>query len=63
MRAEAKAALDRDRVMERYMEDPDDIKATNGARWRLQETPDPPPFLATCETKGSQVEEAVTGRT
>ena len=52
MRAEAKAALDRDRVMERYTEDPDDIKATNGARWRLQETPDPPPFLATCETKG-----------
>ena len=37
MRAEAEAALDRDRVKERYMEDPDDGEATNCARWQLLE--------------------------
>ena len=42
MRAEAEAALDRDRVTERYMEDPDDSKATNGARSRLRNAPEPP---------------------
>ena len=42
MRAKAEVALDRDRVTERYMEDPDDGEATNGARWRLQEAAEPP---------------------
>ena len=31
VRAEAEAALDRDRVMESFMEDPDDSEATNAA--------------------------------
>ena len=31
VRAEAEAALDRDRAMERHMEDQDDGEATNGA--------------------------------
>ena len=42
VRAEAEAALDRDRVTETYMEDPDDCEATNAARSRLREAPEPP---------------------
>ena len=42
VRAEAEAALDRDRVMESYMEDPDDSEATNAARSRLRNAPEPP---------------------
>ena len=39
MRAEAEAALDSDRVMESY---PDDSEATNAARSRLRNAPEPP---------------------
>ena len=61
MRAEAEAALDRDRVTERYMEAMTRPRmACVGVCRKLLS---PPPFLATCETRGSQVEEAVTGRT
>ena len=60
MRAEAEAALYSDRVTEIHG---GDDEATDGARWRLQELLSPPPFLATCETRGSQVEAAVTCRT
>ena len=60
MRAEAEAALDSDRVTEIHG---GDYEATDGARWRLQEAPEPPTILATCETRGSQVKEAITGRT
>ena len=42
MKAEAEAALDRDLATERYMEDPDDGEATNGARPRLRNAPEPP---------------------
>ena len=42
VRAEAEAALDKDRVTERYMEDLADGEATNGARSRLQNAPEPP---------------------
>ena len=42
VRAEAEAALDRDRTTEGYMEDPDDGEATNGARSHLRNAPEPP---------------------
>ena len=42
MRAEAEAALDRDRVIESYIEDPDDSETTNAARSRLRKAPEPP---------------------
>ena len=45
VRAEAEAALDRDPVMESYMEDPDDSEATNAARSRLRNAPEPPSKL------------------
>ena len=42
VRAEAEAELDTDRATETCMEDPDDGEATNDARSRLRNSPEPP---------------------
>ena len=45
------------------MEDPDDNDKTAAELACVLETPEPPPFLATWVTRGSQVEAAVDGWT
>ena len=40
--AEAEAALDRVRVLEEHMENPDDVETTAAALACLRETPEPP---------------------
>ena len=63
MRAEAEAALYSDRGTEIHG---GDDEATDGARWRLQEAPEPPAtfgYLRDSRLAAAQVEAAVTGQT
>ena len=62
-RAEAEAALRRDHVLKEQMEDPDDDEEMAAALACLRRLLRPPPYLAAWETRGTQVEAVVAGRT